>query len=228
MAGIRAVIAVAAATIGVLLVAGCSGKAGDAAPTATASSTPSPSADPLSAVDAILVGGDGLHLKHGSETVTVLDYRDDPAQALAAVTAVLGAPTSTSEAEATNHTAPATLTEFGGLRIIEHHYGAPVTFDYLAVPAWSAMVTSAAVGDVALGATVGVAVGDPYENAKPLVGSGQDSLTSSDGSQESWILVERSPGSPDDGGGAVGVLVGARPWPGPITWISAPAMFGGA
>ncbi|MCI0155528.1 hypothetical protein KNO15_02320 [Leifsonia shinshuensis] len=233
MARISSVIAVAAVAIGVLLLAACSGKAGAPVPTATASSstsTPSrsASADPLSTVDAILVGGDGLHLQHGTETVALLDYRTDPAQAIAALTAVLGAPTATSEAGGTNHTVPSTLTEFGGLRVVDHHYGAPVTYDYLVTPAWSVMLSAAAAGDVALGTTVGVAVGEPYENAQPVAGSGQSSATMPDGSQESWVLVERSPGSPEVEGGAVGVLVGARPWPGPISWISAPAMFGGA
>ena len=233
MAGIRAVIAVAAATIGVLLLAGCSGKPDAPVPTAAASSpasTPSPSAsgDPLSTVDAILVGGDGLHLQHGEETLALLDYRADAAKTIASLTAVLGAPTSTSEAKGTNHTVPATLTEFGGLRTIDHHYGAPVTYDYLVTPAWSVMLSAAAVGEVALGTTVGVAVGEPYENAKPLVGSENSASIMPDGSQESWILVELSPGSPETEGASVGVLVGARPWPGPISWISAPAMYGGA
>ncbi len=222
MAGIRAVIAVAAATIGVLLVAGCSGKAGDAMPTSTASSTPSPSADPLSAVDAILVGGDGLHLRHGSETLTVLDYRDDPTQVLAALTAVLGAPTSTSETEGTNHTVPATLTEFGGLRVYSPHYDEPVTADYLARPAWTVSVTTPTAGSIAVKTSAGLVVGEPFADAKSAVGDYENYLVGADGTRTSRTLVEKVPGSPADAGDAGGVMVVGNPDGGAITSIYAP------
>lgn len=209
MAGIRSIVAVAVATIGVLTMSACAAET-IAAPKSSTTTTPapSPSVDQRPEVDTIVIAGDGLHLQHGSETVDVLDLRSDPAVTIEALTKVVGSPTAVTEAPATNHFGPTTVTDFDGLKIYVEHYDEPGTPDYLVRPAWSVSFTTAAVGAVQLRTTAGLAVGGPFAEAKSAVSESEGWVAlNNDGTKFGRTLVEKAPGSPDSAVAAGGVMV---------------------
>ncbi|MFC3272936.1 hypothetical protein ACFOE1_01380 [Agromyces mediolanus] len=91
-----------------LVLTGC---AAEPAPTPTpspsaappVSPTPTPSADPLAAVDALVVRPTVLELRAGEEVVESLDYMSDPSEAVAVLTALFGRPAAEEPYDGGNH-----------------------------------------------------------------------------------------------------------------------------
>ncbi|MET0974605.1 MAG: hypothetical protein ABWX82_02920 [Leifsonia sp.] len=137
-----------------------------AIPTPTATPDPAP-VDPLTTVTAIVMRPEALELRSPDGTVVAsLGYMDSPADAVAALTAVFGAPPVVENHDGNSHFPPFTTHVWGALEVQERHYDEAArevkNFNDIVWPRFAVYFDSPASGDIDLTTAQGSHAGDDW------------------------------------------------------------------
>ena len=197
-----------------------------ASPAAAASPTPTEvPVDPLSTVDGLVARPAGLELRAEGAVVTTLDYMSSPADAVAALTTVFGAPPVDEPYEGTNHTPSGVFHRWDEFVLDERFYDEDRRqsegYDWVVWPRFAVYLDGPAADGIVLSTSSGLQAGQPWASAEADPGFDADLWTCTGTSVEASAVAVPSTWT---GPARVNVVVTPSDDGATVKWVGAPQM----
>jgi hypothetical protein len=194
-----------------------------ASPSPRPTPDPTPTTDPLTLVDGLVARPDALELRTGGAVVAALPYMSDPANAVATMTTVFGAPPLDEPYDGGNHRPDGVYHHWDGFVLDERFYDEERRqsegLDWLVWPRFAVYFDTPAAAGIVLSAENGTQAGDPWSDAAARPGFDPEVFTCV-GTAIETLTIDVPAERPD----RVNVVITRSDDEQTVRWVGAPEM----